>query len=102
MIPTKSRRATTWLAMLIFGALWVLLVKHLAVHWSVNPQYSFGWLVPVLCAFMLYRRWATRPSVEPASRRLGIGETPISRCRASPAAWIAVAVALTFFPTWLV
>jgi exosortase len=88
MIPTKSGRATAWLAMLIFGALWVLLVKHLAVHWSVNPQYSFGWLVPVLCAFTAWRRWATRTRPDDA--------------RSPTAAWIAAAAALAFFPTWLV
>ena len=36
------------------GILWGVLLNHLAVFWSVNPQYGYGWAVPGLC---LYLAW---------------------------------------------
>ena len=87
MIRSQSEKSTPWPAVALFGAYWLLLLKHLSVHWTVNPQYSFGWLVPPLLAYLLWRRWRTRPDAEPARQT---------------AAVCAVGVAsLAFFPTWL-
>src|ERR1017187_5264471 len=41
----------------ILAFLWFALVNHLRVEWSVNPQYSYGWVVPLLCLGMLFQRW---------------------------------------------
>lgn len=40
-----------------FGLLWLILINELRVDWEVNPQYSYGWVVPVLCLGLLLRRW---------------------------------------------
>src|SRR6202162_6030914 len=53
----------------VFGALWYLLIKHLSVFWALNPQYSFGWFAPVICAYLIFMRWITRPSPGPAPSR---------------------------------
>jgi exosortase len=72
-----------------FATLWLLLFKHLAGHWSTNPQYSFGWLVPFLGLYLLYRRWESRPApAEPLWRSLAAGGVLLA--------------ALAFFPIWLV
>lgn len=30
-------------------------------HWNALPDYSFGWIVMALIAFLVWERWATRP-----------------------------------------
>jgi exosortase/archaeosortase family protein len=35
--------------------LWFTLINHLRVEWSVNPQYAYGWAVPFLCLYLLWR-----------------------------------------------
>jgi exosortase len=49
----------------IFLLLWLELVNHLKAEWSLNPQYSYGWLVPLLALFLLWKRWDTRPPAAP-------------------------------------
>ena len=36
--------------------LWFVLINELRVEWTVNPQYSYGWAVPFLCAFLIWER----------------------------------------------
>jgi exosortase len=44
-------------SLLSFGLLWFILLSQLRVEWTVNPQYSYGWVVPFLCFGLLLRRW---------------------------------------------
>jgi exosortase len=65
-----------------------LLIKHLSVYWTVDAQYSFGWFGPVICAYLFFIRWITRPLTGPAP---------------SPGAeWVFWIACLAFLPTWLV
>ena len=43
------------LALLPLAFLWFVLINHLRFEWAVNPQYSFGWAVPVLCVYLAWR-----------------------------------------------
>ena len=62
----------SWAVPLLF--LWLHLIRHLSVEWSLNPQYHFGWAVPPLCLFFVYRKTCSArtgppglvPPVEPA------------------------------------
>jgi exosortase/archaeosortase family protein len=36
--------------------LWFQLINHLRVEWSVNPQYAYGWAVPLLCLYLIWRK----------------------------------------------
>ncbi len=36
--------------------LWFILIDHLRVEWTLNPQYSYGAVVPFLCLYLLWRR----------------------------------------------
>jgi exosortase len=72
----------------VFGALWYLLIKHLSAFWTLDPQYSFGWFAPVICAYLLFIRWITRPSPGPGSSR--------------GARWVFCVAAFALLPTWLV
>ena len=61
---------------------------NVAPYWQVNPQYSYGWLVPALGVFVFFRRWAARPMADSVS--------------GAPAKILLGVAALAFFPIWLV
>lgn len=50
------------LAIVVFAVPWVLLFWQLSFTWGALAQYSFGWLMPPLFAFVLWKRWAHRPT----------------------------------------
>lgn len=61
-------RALIWESGLIGAAfllLWLQVINHLRAEWTVNPQYGYGWSVPFLVLFLLYRRSLDRPSRTP-------------------------------------
>jgi exosortase len=49
----------TWLVLFVP---WILLVLHLSSFWSVDPQYSYGYVVPFIAAFFFWEKWKTLPS----------------------------------------
>ena len=88
MIGKQQKLLQRILPLVLFGTLWYLLIKHLSVHWTVNPQYSFGWFVPVICAYLFLIRWRTRPPVEFA--------------HSAVARWLFCTAGFALLPTWLV
>lgn len=88
MIGKQQRLLQRILPLVLFGALWYLLIKHLSVHWAVNPQYSFGWFVPVISAYLFLIRWRTRPPAEFASSAV--------------AKWFFWIAGFALLPTWLI
>lgn len=42
-----------WIAPLLF--LWQVLLRQLSTEWTLNPQYKFGWAIPPLCLYLLWR-----------------------------------------------
>jgi exosortase len=74
-------------AVLAWSGWWLLALWPLAGHWSTNPQYAYGWLVPPLALLLAWRRWRTRPAPEPSAPRAGLV--------------IAVAAAAVL-PAWLI
>lgn len=78
----------------VLGLLWFRLIDHLRVEWSLNPQYSYGWAVPFLCLFLLWRRVQTQTNQSaPATERSG---------RGIPSFPALVACAALYLPTRLV
>ncbi len=69
------------------AVVWLLLCWLLSAHWSANPQYSFGWLVPPLALYLGWRRWHSRPA--PAAPALW-GKSALILC------------AIAFAPLWLI
>ena len=51
------------------GLLWFEIVRHLGNEWSFNPQYGYGWSVPFLSLYLIWKRWRDRPSPAPAAYR---------------------------------
>ena len=69
-ISSKTNKQT-WpfaLAFVCFGLLWLETIKHLRGEWTFNPQYAYGWSVPVLALYLFWRRWTTRPAPAPAGQ----------------------------------
>lgn len=51
-----------WTVVLLpFGYLWFRVIDNVRLEWSTNPQYSYGWVVPLLCIAFLLQRWHTLP-----------------------------------------
>ena len=83
-----GRLARWMVAGAVFGALWCMLIERLAQYWVVEPEYSFGWLVPIVCGYLFWLRWRSRPA--PGGPKLGL---------ASYVFWVT---ALGLLPTWLI
>jgi exosortase len=50
-------------------ACWVLAIRHLAPEWTANEQYHFGWLVPLLAAYLVKVRFENCPPPGPVPSR---------------------------------
>jgi exosortase len=66
MVESLPRRFQGILPFIVVGALWYILIAHLSVHWATNAEYSFGWFGPVVCTYLFFVRWISRPAVESA------------------------------------
>jgi exosortase len=47
------------------GSVAAPLLWHLSCFWQIDPQYSYGWIVPLLCIYLAWRRWKSQPAAEP-------------------------------------
>src|SRR6266851_2977872 len=65
-----------WLPLAVLGVYWLSLIHQLGAQWSIYEQYNYGWSVPFLCAYLIWRKTqaasrfappASRPAL-PASR----------------------------------
>lgn len=66
---TAERAATNspaWGHLLLWAALWLGVIQQLSIEWSINPQYTYGWGVPFLTAYLFWQRWKFRPEPQPA------------------------------------
>ena len=88
MIGKQQKLLQRILPLFLFGTLWSLLIKHLSVRWAINPQYSFGWFVPLISAYLFLIRWRSRPAVEFA--------------HSAVAKWFFCTAGFALLPTWLV
>jgi exosortase len=47
--------------------LWSVLINHLRIEWALNPQYAYGWAVPCLCAYFIWKRIQYGPEMRQPS-----------------------------------
>lgn len=91
MMHERTAAGTTlpWWVLAAVAAFWVAAVRLLGPQWSLYEQYRYGWAVPFLCAYLLWRRWRDRPAAVPSRRASALG--------------LAAGCALLLLPTrWLV
>lgn len=50
-----------WSALIGLVAVWWLAIRMLWIEWEIDPQYSYGFLVPILCVVLFLQRWRDRP-----------------------------------------
>jgi exosortase len=70
----RFARWPTFLALAILAFVWLRLILHLRIAWTVDEQYAYGWAVPFLCALLFWRRIrsGSQPSALDAQPALGI------------------------------
>lgn len=49
---------------LLLGLIWGDLFLTLSLEWSLNEQYQYGYLVPLIGAYLIYLRWQDKPTTE--------------------------------------
>ena len=57
----QPARATGWFPLAIFALVWLEVISRLRFEWTINPQYGYGWAVPLLAAYIFWRRWQNAP-----------------------------------------
>ncbi len=74
MTQPKNRAHTVafpeWAPFAIITLIWLPALMRFSVEWSINPQYYYGWSVPLLSAYLIYDRWLARPTPVPPERIL--------------------------------
>jgi exosortase len=57
-----------FLLVLALAVCWFQFFSELRGEWTINPQYSFGYVVPLLVVILVWRRWPERPPAVPGNR----------------------------------
>lgn len=61
-LPVIGQLLKGWpLAMGALALCWLQFFNELRGEWEVNPQYNYGYIVPLLGAVLFWRRWPERP-----------------------------------------
>jgi exosortase len=100
----KNLPRSALLAALALACLWLRLINHLRIEWTVNEQYAYGWAVPFLCVYLLGRRWKSGDKNQKseikgqaATGRLTSDLRPLtSRPRSAPTVLLLLALAFIF------
>ena len=72
METARAMRLQPWyLPALLVTCAWGLAVRQMSLEWTDNPQYQYGWLVPLLTIFLYARAWPGRPVPAPAAAGWG-------------------------------
>ncbi len=50
------------LAIAVLGLVWAIPIWHLSTEWNLNPQYGYGWAVPLLSLYLIYVRRQDQPT----------------------------------------
>jgi exosortase len=107
-LPTVRSRSAWILGLFVAVLLWFILINQLRLQWAANAQYSYGWVMPLLCLGLLSRRWFEKG---PSQESRGFQAKPsgeVSTYRATTATldrflpWCFAFCALLLFPLRLV
>ncbi len=68
-VAGRAEPAPWWPVFAVLGILWLLAVRQFRVEWTINPQYTYGWTVPCLAAYLFMERWKRRPPAQGSRSR---------------------------------
>ena len=73
-VPGDPRRWLAWLLPIFVVSCWFQAIRHLSSDWTLNEQYHYGWLVPLLALYLVKVRFeqCPAPSPAPAKGRVGL------------------------------
>ncbi len=93
-IPGPRGWLPIWLGAFLVGCFWLVVLRQLGAQWSIYESYHFGWGMPFLCGFLVWRRCRGKVmSSVPARGAPSAGLNPTA------AGWIVVGIALLYAPT---
>src|ERR1035437_10500471 len=58
--PALPQRNGLLFPLCILGCYWAVLIYYLGAQWSAYEQYNYGWAVPFLCVYLLWRKTESR------------------------------------------
>ncbi|MEK9950044.1 MAG: hypothetical protein VW579_12840, partial [Verrucomicrobiales bacterium] len=58
---SREDQPNIWMCLLPALLAWAWLVVKASKMWTAMPDLSFGWLVPILCGFLLWEVWENQP-----------------------------------------
>lgn len=77
--PSRSADASapagSWGQLLVLLPAWLAmawLITKASWFWRHNPDLQFGWIVVLLCAYLFWEAWETRPTPQVKPRALGV------------------------------
>src|ERR1700681_1155974 len=73
LVMSPPSRGISWFPLAVFALVWIELISRLRFEWSINPQYGYGWIVPLLAAYSFWRRYENAPPPSPPERRILVG-----------------------------
>jgi exosortase len=86
--------AASILPLAVLAGFWGILIYHLGFQWSIYDQYNYGWAVPFLCAYLIWKGQQDRKTMQFRPRA--------SSCRGPLVLWIFVLCGFAYAPTrWL-
>jgi exosortase len=60
------------LAIAALAVCWAAFFHELHGEWDINPQYNYGYIVPLLGTALFWRRWPERPAAVPGTSPLAV------------------------------
>ncbi len=66
-ISERGDSLQKWLTAFLAAGLWLALINELRLEWSIDAEYSYGWVVPILCLYLFWERIKDAPPPERGS-----------------------------------
>ncbi|MCE0498343.1 MAG: exosortase/archaeosortase family protein [Methylacidiphilales bacterium] len=66
---TVRRTDVPWMNWVLLIGAGILAFHPVSITWNSNANYSYGWWIPLICLFLFFERWPTRPPREPSGLR---------------------------------
>jgi exosortase len=82
-------------------AVWIPTMLRCSIEWSLNPQYYYGWAVPLLAAYLAFERLGELPAPQ-ATERQGwvIGLILLAALPFLPLRWLGEANSISRLVSW--